>query len=118
MRTPTARYFMRLKYHQGFWDGVQSCYRGMARVGCHEKHKKALEAIRSWAETELKKWDESAPKKDWRQDRAPFCPVRELVAKMEPMEYPDKPAEFPFMGKEPYESSFISMFLTNDLGED
>ena len=108
---------MCLKYHQGFWDGIQTVYRAFLKIGCDGQQKRVLELIRGWAEKELRAWDESPDKRDWRNDRAPICPTRELIAQTEPVKYPARKDELPFLGEEDYESSYIGMTIRN-LEED
>lgn len=110
MRQVTARYFFRLKYHQGYWQACLDIEAALRRLQVPPKERMVVRVIREWAKEKLRAWDDSPDKKDWRNDRPPECPVMEVVEQVRATKDPDKADVAPFL--EPgFESvmSFLGM---------
>ena len=74
MRQVTARYFFRLKYHQGYYQACLDIDKAMREMRVRPKERLTVNLIREWAAKKLTEWDDSPDKKDWRNDRPPAVP--------------------------------------------
>ena len=111
MRQATARYFFRLKYHQGYYDACQDMAKALRSIRSTPHQKFVVQLIREWSEKALKEWDESPDKKDWRNDKPPRCNVKEVVKRARDVKDPTGRLTMPFVGEEDHEESFIGMML-------
>ena len=97
MRQVTARYFFRLRYHQGYYQACRDMERALraARLKPHERL--VVHKIREWAEKELTAWDQSEDKKDWRRDEPPRCPIYKILEQVFKIKDPEKHNAVPFL---------------------
>lgn len=114
MRQVTARYFFRLKYHQGFHDACVAMDKALRQVKVSPHARNVIAAVRLWSEKELAAWDASPDKKDWRNDKPPACPVDFILAHARAIKNPEKAQVAPFL-EEGFEST---VDFLGDFGEE
>lgn len=97
MRQATARYFFRLKYHQGYYQACKDIDKLLRAVRVKPYQRSVVTMAMEWAEKELKAWDESEDKKDWRNDQPPRLPLFKLLGVVRKLRDPEKHDAVPFL---------------------